>query len=213
MPELIPDYDDLEDDNSEVGDFSGEFLDGEGDKLVEDLGEDAFTRTFTCAMLANAGSTAEGVETELYDSRAWHHMTTYRDCLENFVLIVPKAIAAADKHYFQATGKGNLQIKIPNGKTTSSILLTDVLYCPEMGITLVSISKLVDAGFHLHFALRCRIFDEKKKVIGDIPRRNGLYRVDHSMETGGEIAGMAAKVVTIEELHWRMGHILPEAAR
>ena len=33
------------------------------------------------------------------------------------------------------------------------------------------------------------------------------------METGGEIGGMAAEVVTIEELHWRMGHILPEAAR
>ena len=70
MPELIPDYDDSEDDNSEVGDFSREFLDGEGDRLVEDLGEDAFTRTFTCAMLANTGRIVEGVETELYDSRA-----------------------------------------------------------------------------------------------------------------------------------------------
>ena len=50
-------------------------------------------------------------------------------------------------------------------------------------------------------------------MIGDVPWRNGLYRVDHSMETGGEIAGMAAEVVTIEELHRRMGHISPEAAR
>ena len=33
------------------------------------------------------------------------------------------------------------------------------------------------------------------------------------METGGEIGGMAAEVVTIEELHQRMGHILPEAMR
>ena len=90
MPELIPDYDDSEDDNSETGDFSREFLDGEGDRLVEDLGEDAFTRTFTCAMLANAGRIAEGVETELYDSRASCHMTAYCDRLENFVSIVPK---------------------------------------------------------------------------------------------------------------------------
>ena len=213
MPELILDYDDLEDDNSEVGDFSGKFLDGEEDRLVEDLGEDAFTRTFMCAMLANTGRIAKEVETELYDSRALCHMTAYHDQLENFVLIVPKAIAAADKHYFQATGKGNLQIKITNGKTTSSILLTDILYCPEMGLTLVLISKLADASFHSYFALRCRIFDERKKVIGDIPWRNVLYKVDHSMETGGEIGGMAAEVVTIEELHRRMGHILPEATR
>ena len=50
-------------------------------------------------------------------------------------------------------------------------------------------------------------------MIGDVLWRNGLYRVDHSMETGGEIGGMAAEVVTIEELHQRMGHILPEAMR
>ena len=40
---------------------------------------------------------------------------------------------------------------------------------------------------------------------------NGLYQVDHSIKTGGEIGGMAAEVVTIEELHQRMGHISPEA--
>ena len=51
MPKLIPDYGDLEDDNSEVGDFFREFLDSEGDRLVEDLGDDAFTMTFMCTML------------------------------------------------------------------------------------------------------------------------------------------------------------------
>ena len=33
------------------------------------------------------------------------------------------------------------------------------------------------------------------------------------METRKEIGGMAAKVVSIEELHRRMGHILPGATR
>ena len=75
MPELIPDYDDLEDDDSEVGNFSREFLDSESNRLVKDLGEDAFTRTFTCAMLANTGRIAKGVKTELYDSRESCHMT------------------------------------------------------------------------------------------------------------------------------------------
>ena len=60
----------------------------------------------------------------------------------------------------------------------------DVLYCLEMGLTLLLISKLADARFHSHFASHCRIFDERKKVIGDIPWRNGLYQVDHSVETG-----------------------------
>ena len=87
-------------------------------------------RSFTCTMLANIGRVTEGVETELYDSGASCHMSTYHDRLENFVSIMLKSIAAADKHYFQATGKGNLRIKVPNSKTMSSISLTDILYCP-----------------------------------------------------------------------------------
>ena len=128
-------------------------------------------------------------------------------------MIELKSIAATDKHYFQTTGKGNLCIKILNSKTMSSILLTDILYCPEMGLTLVLISKLTDAIFHSHFASHCKIFDGRDKVIRDVPQRNGLYWVDPSMETGGEIGGMAAKVMLIEELHRRMGHISLEATR
>jgi hypothetical protein len=79
MPELIPDYNDAEVNNSEVGDFSREFLDGEGDRLVEDLGEDAFMRTFTCSMLENTGRITEGIKTELHDSGASCHMTAYCD--------------------------------------------------------------------------------------------------------------------------------------
>jgi hypothetical protein len=30
-----------------------------------------------CVMLANTGRVTEGVETELYDSGASHHLTTY----------------------------------------------------------------------------------------------------------------------------------------
>ena len=100
---------------------------------------------------------------------------------------MPKSLAATDKHYFQATGKGNLCIKISNGKMISSILLMDVLYCTEIGLTLISISKLIDAGFHSHFTSYCRMFDGWYKIIEDVPWRNGLYQVDHSMETGGVI--------------------------
>ena len=97
---------------------------------------------------------------------------------------MPKSIATADKCYFQATGKGNLRIKMSNGKIMSFILLTDVIYSPKMGLTLVSISKLADAGFHSHFMSCCKIFNGRDKVIGDVPQRNRLYQVDHSMETG-----------------------------
>jgi hypothetical protein len=65
----------------------------------------------------------------------------------------------------------------------------------------------MDAGFHSHFTSHCRIFDGRDKMIEDVPWRNGLYQVDHSMETGGVIGGMAAEVVMIEGLHCQIGHI------
>ena len=54
-----------------------------------------------------------------------------------------------------------------------------------MGLTLDSISKLADAGFHSHFTSCCKIFDGREKVIGDVPQRNVLYQVDHSMGNRG----------------------------
>lgn len=52
------------------------------------------------AMLANKGC-VEGIQTELYDLGASHHMSPYCDHFENYVSIIPKLIMAADKHHFQ----------------------------------------------------------------------------------------------------------------
>ena len=60
-------------------------------------------------------------------------MSPYRDHFENYAPITPKSITAADKHHFQAIGKGDLQIKIPNGHSMTTILLKDILHCPDMG--------------------------------------------------------------------------------
>jgi hypothetical protein len=65
--------------------------------------------------------------------------------LENFI---SKSIPTADKPYFQPTGKGDLCIRILNGKTTTTILLTNVIFFPDM---IVSISKLYTAGLPLAF--------------------------------------------------------------
>ena len=75
--------------------------------LTVDEGEDGET-TFNAAMLVNIKGSVEGIQTELYNSGASHHMSPYRDHFEDYVPIAPKSITAADKQYFQAIGKGNL---------------------------------------------------------------------------------------------------------
>jgi hypothetical protein len=53
-----------------------------------------------------------------------------------------------------------------------------------------------------------RIYNDANVLLADIPVTNGLYKVEHS-----DHAAIAAKTVTIEELHSRLGHISPEAAK
>ena len=189
------------------------FGDEEMIELAVDIGEDALT-TFDAAMLVNVEGNVEGMQTELYDSGASRHMSPYRDHFENYTPIAPKSITAADKRYFQAIGKGDLRIKIPNGSSTTTILLKDVLHCPDMGLTLVSIGKITNAGYKVIFrGTTCWIYNSKDKIIGRINAKNGLYRVDHEIAVNIAMAGEDREVLSIEELHRRMGHIAPEAAK
>jgi hypothetical protein len=187
---------------------------GEADEpLVVDTLGDAYTMTYGYATLVNAARLNDGIETELYDSGASRHMSPYRSRFENYKQIEGKSITAADKRLFKAIGVGNLRIQIPNGKNTTTILLKDVLHAPDLGLTLVLISCAAAAGYSLLFRGPFhRIFDPKHKLVGEIKARNGLYRVDHPSEPNAMVAS-TKEVVSVEELHRRMGHIAPEAAR
>jgi transposase InsO family protein len=177
-----------------------------------DTGDDAFTRKYHSAMLANVLGDASGGETELYDSGASRHMSPYRHRLINFREIVPKTIIAADQGTFNAIGLGDMKIQVPNGKSTMNILLKDVLYAPRMGLTLVSISKIAASGYStLFMANFAKIMDRRRRVIARIPVSNGIYRVEHP--GNGVSAGSAVETISVMELHRRMGHIAPEAAR
>ena len=189
------------------------YSDEEMAKLDEDYEEEGIS-TFDAAMLVNAEGHDEEIQTELYDSGASRHMSPYRDHFENYISITPKSITAADKRYFQAIGKGDLRIKIPNGSTATTILLKGVLHCPDMGLTLVSIGKITAAGYKVIFkGATCRIYDAKDKIIGLISARNGLYRVDHEVVVNAAMIGEDPEILSIEEIHRRLGHIAPETAR
>ena len=83
---------------------------------------------------------------ELYDSRASQHLSPSHERFVNFVSIPPKPIQGADNGTFNVIGKGDLPIYLPNGSSRTHILLKDVLYAPSMCVTLVSISRLTQAG-------------------------------------------------------------------
>ena len=61
------------------------------------------------------------------------------------------SFSAANKQKFSASGKGKMVINIPNGVKILQMQLTEVLYSPEVGYTLVSISRLDEKGFSATF--------------------------------------------------------------
>ena len=63
----------------------------------------------------------------IYNSGASAHMSPNRGRFTDFRSIEPKAVKAADKTIFLATGVGCMKIDVPNGKDNISIMLKDVL--------------------------------------------------------------------------------------
>jgi Reverse transcriptase (RNA-dependent DNA polymerase)/gag-polypeptide of LTR copia-type/GAG-pre-integrase domain len=176
--------------------------------------ESAYSTTLDAETLAGSADTRSN-EVDLYDSGASRHMSGFRHKFIDLVEIKPIPITAADKRTFQATGKGKLLIHIPNGdKGISKVHLLDALYSPSMGVTLVSVSKIAKAGSTVVFQGNyCRIYNQDKDRIGEIPERNGLYRVFMMNSEAHANSVDVEDKLSVNELHRRLGHISQDRAK
>ena len=169
LPDLIDLWEDSdEDSDDEENDRETNDSTHEEQTEIEDVPETALTA-------AGAGVTTEW---DLYDTGASKHMSARREEFINYIPTDPKPIRAADKRTFDAVGKGDLHVELPNGTRSSTIVLKNVLHCPSVGPTLVSVSRIAAAGCTIVFrGTTCTIFNPKNKKIGEIEVQNGLYKV------------------------------------
>ena len=122
-----------------------------------------------------------------------------------YQMIPPHAVITADKCLFHAEGVGDLKIEVPNSKSSTSVLLKDTLYAPQIGLMIVSVGRIAGAGYSVSFKNNsCNICKGKdQKIVGQIPaNRNGLYKVEHELMAGAEL-----EQVNIHPLHCRLGHM------
>jgi hypothetical protein len=152
------------------------------------------------------------VEIELYDLGASQHMSPFLHRFKNYHTIPPRAITAANKRTFYAIGTRDLQVDVPNGNTTTPVLLCDTLHVPEMALTIISISRITSAGHSVTFETKsCKIKNLAGKLIRNIPASsNGLYKVEHSYFVANTTP---AERVDIHTLHRHLGHISATAIR
>jgi hypothetical protein len=98
---------------------------------------------------------------------------------------------------------------VPNGDTEKKLVLHGVLHAPAVGCTLVSVAALDKEGYHAHIgASHLELTSLHGERIGRIPRTQGrLYKVVHTSESAN-----AVELMSLMELHRRLGHIAPSSA-
>ena len=170
--------------------------------VLEEIGQEHVAKSSYGPTTA-AEEACNKVEAKLYDSGASRHMSPFR--LTTYHSIPPHPIFTADKHMFHAEGVGNLQIEVPNGKTSTPILLKDTLYAPQIGLTIVSVGRIANAGYSVSFENDCCSIrkGQDEQRVGSIPANgNGLYKVKHVL-----MANAAVEQVYIHTLHRQLRHV------
>ncbi len=179
------------------------------DESAEEEDEDA-----TCAA-GPANVLNSSICAELYDSGCSQHLSPYCDEFQTYQEIPPKCFTTANNQDFMAVGQGEIWVNVPDGIDMSKMHLMKVLYSPEIGYTLISVSRLDQAGYTLTFGQgMCSIKDPDGNHIGSIPRsQKGLYRVFRDSGEKGMVNAVSPVKLIEAEPHCYLGHMSLTAAR
>ena len=146
----------------------------------------------------------------ILDCGASSHFSPEKSKFLNYQEINPEPVKAADGRTFKATGKGDLKINLPNGdQKPTPVTLKNVYYSPNLAFTLISVGTLDRLGYTLYIkAGVCIIRSPKNTMIAQIPLIRGLYRVTNVPKPlKSPVATAASKLMSINELHRKMGHV------
>lgn len=114
----------------------------EGEWWIEDIAsEDINSLNYAHeeVIVSQAQETPTSTQIEIFNSGTSCHISPHCNAFTSFQSIAPHPLHAANKQNFNAVGKGDIVLDILNGVVTSQLRLTEVLYSPEAGYTLISI--------------------------------------------------------------------------
>jgi hypothetical protein len=180
--------------------------------LLISVDSDSDVATEDVAAHIGAGNNADEPPcVKVYNLGSTRHITPYCDAMENFSKIPPRPFRAANMQKFSAIGKGEMVVDIPNGADVSRIKLTEVLYSPEVGYTLMSVGHLDENRFTATFGNgKCIICGPDGEQVGEVVKNHcSLYRVQHKPDE----TNVAVEAISLDKFHRRMGHITPNVAK
>jgi len=109
----------------------------------------------------------------VYDCGASRHISPLRERFVTYESIAPRPIMSSNSQVFHAIGQGNIYVDVPNGATSSrlGVLLRNALHAPDMAFTVVSLGRVMKAGYLVEFDdPSCNIKRKRDGIIiGRIP--------------------------------------------
>jgi hypothetical protein len=151
------------------------------------------------------------------DSGCSQHISARReDFIELQEFTTPQTVGGIGGSRLRPPGQGKVRITCTVGGKKKPLVLTDVIYCPDIGVNLISTSQLFDKGARVVLERHgCEI-----KPPGSAPftasRRGGLLLLDLWNQTTPSSQALAAYGISIKSVladpdlllwHERMGHL------
>ena len=137
----------------------------------------AFTCTSDYVAQADQLEVAKSKLGTCIDSGASRDYCPDRSKFSNYKAI-QRRITTADGRTLKARGSGDLHIELPNGSGKTKVVFKNAIHAPDMAFTLISISRLDEAGYSVTFNKRmCTVKSTNGKTIAIIPHVNGMYKI------------------------------------
>lgn len=164
---------------------------------------------FIAAFSATSATTHNDSLNWYVDSGASRHMTLHREWLEDERAPPVTSIRIADNNILKVQSCGDVTIKVPDTQgNISKIQVRNVLYVPDIGTNLISVSKTIKSGCKIEFdEIGCQIINKQTGLkVADAIEINDMYKLNTIKE---KVHAMPAAVADDDNFVWhqRMGHL------
>ncbi|CAG9570824.1 unnamed protein product [Danaus chrysippus] len=138
------------------------------------------------------------------DSGCTGHMCNEKQMIEDFTQLNSE-LNLANSERTQITGTGKVSISVDTGSEERQINLQNVFYVSDLRTNLLSVAKMTDRGFEVHFKKNdATVCDENGKIHLRADRVGNLYHVRMSQNTASNVEN---KKKSIDIWHQRLGHL------
>src|SRR3984957_14053646 len=144
------------------------------------------------------------------DSAASDHYCNNKAWFTDFQSIPVRNITIGDNRVIHAVGRGNVPVKVQVNDRIQEGVINQALYVPDIGVNLISVSRLALSGLEVSFVEdRCVISNKSGKVLACARRGEGnLYRLPIRPSVSTAYVGESSDVSPDVKLwHDRLGHL------